>query len=280
MPRVRISLFESEPTLAQQLIVSFWAINLGFVGVLWLTTSVFSGGAPELLDAFGMLFGLLATFFALTQFMLMGRIAWIEQEFGLDRLASFHRLNGYLTITFILLHPIFITVSFALENHINLWQQYVDLIMNFSYVWLALVAQILFIAVAASSIYIARKRLKFESWYFVHLTVYAAIVFASLHQLAIGMSFSMAIRCRARTGWVCMRLWRSICWFGGSACRCGTSCDSVSSSIKSWPKLPPQLPSTSAVATFVDGRSCRDNSCLSGFLPKVFGGRSTRFRSP
>jgi predicted ferric reductase len=189
MSRLRTKLFQGEPSLPQQAIVGFWGVNLALVLGLWLTTTEFSGGTAILLDALAMLFGLLATFFALTQFMLMGRINWIERHFGLDHLASYHRINGYLAFSCILVHPIFVTISYAMERHINLWQQYLDLIFHYDYVWLAFIAQILFIFVVGSSIYIARKRLKFETWYFVHLAVYAAIIIVPLHQLAVGDSF-------------------------------------------------------------------------------------------
>ena len=190
MSEVRIKLIGDRPaTLAQQAIIGFWGVNLALVVALWFTTSAFSTELPVMLDTFAMLFGLLATFFALTQFMLMGRIGWIERRFGLDHLASYHRINGYLAFTFILIHPIFVTVSYALAQHINIWQQYLQLIEHYRYVWLALIAQILFIFVVGSSIFIVRRRLKFESWYFVHLAVYIAIVIVPLHQIEVGDSF-------------------------------------------------------------------------------------------
>ncbi len=190
MARVHIKLLgDSEPTLGQQAIIGFWGVNLALVVGLWLTTTEFSSETSIVLDALAMLFGLLATYFALTQFMLMGRIGWIERRFGLDRLASYHRINGYLAFSFILIHPIFVTTSYAMERHVNLWRQYLDLLEHYRYVWLAAIAQLLFIFVVGSSIYIARKRLKFETWYFVHLAVYAAIIIVPLHQLAVGDSF-------------------------------------------------------------------------------------------
>jgi len=184
-----LPLFDERPTLWQQLVVGFWYINLGLVGVLWATTADF-GGLADWLDAAGMLVGLLAVYFALTQFMLMGRIGWLERHFGLDRLAGYHRINGYLAISFILVHPIFITFSYALSAHIGPIHQYADLITKYAWVWLALIGELLFITVVASSIYIARRRLKFETWYFVHLLVYLAIVCVSIHPFFVSDSFS------------------------------------------------------------------------------------------
>lgn len=199
---LRTKLFDGPSTITQQLIISFWGANLGAVVLLWATTTEFTTDLSLALHNIGLLLGLLATFFALTQFMLMGRVAWVERNFGLEHLASYHRLNGYLAITFILLHPIFITASHSLESHRNFVGEYVYSVSHDPYVWMALIAEVLFVTVVASSIYIARRHLKFETWYFVHLMVYAAIVLVPFHQLTIGSSFVAGFHPLARAYWL------------------------------------------------------------------------------
>lgn len=186
---IKIKLFEGSPTLAQQAVVGLWTLNLGFLIVLVAITATGYSTAAEILDTIGMLFGVMAVYFALTQFMLMGRIGWIERHFGLDHLASWHRINGYLAIIFILIHPIFITISYALLAHVNVFHEYSDLITKYAYVWLALIGQLLFIGVVVSSIYVSRKRLKFETWYFIHIAVYLAIVLVAIHPFFVSDSF-------------------------------------------------------------------------------------------
>ncbi len=199
---LRSKFFDGRVTAIQQLIISFWLTNLGLVLLLWATTVQFTSDFSLTLHNVGLLLGLLATFFALTQFMLMGRIAWIERNFGLEHLASYHRLNGYVAIIFLLVHPIFITASHSLESRRNFIAEYGYSLQHESFVWLALIGEILFVTVVASSIYIARKRLKFESWYFVHLMVYVAIVAVSFHQFAIGSSFVGGFHPLARAYWI------------------------------------------------------------------------------
>jgi predicted ferric reductase len=184
-PKVR--LFDGRVTFAQRLIVLVWGLVLLSIVALWVTGSsqLIGTSLSGTLLAIGRLLGLLATFFALTQFMLMGRVAWIERQFGLDRLAGYHRLNGYLAIMLIVLHPIFIVGSYAVQTGRNYIVEYFDTIQRIPYVWLALIAEILFVMVVLSSIYIARKRMPFEAWYFVHLLVYAAIVIVPFHQFVI-----------------------------------------------------------------------------------------------
>lgn len=181
-PNVR--LFDGTLTLAQQAIILLWASVLLSVVGLWISGSfdLLTTGFSGTLLSVGRLLGLLATFFALTQFMLMGRILWIERAFGLDRLASFHRLNGYMAITFIVLHPIFIVSSYAVASGRNYVVEYINTLIEHPYAWLALIAETLFVTVVISSIYIARKHLKFETWYYVHLMVYVAIALVPFHQ--------------------------------------------------------------------------------------------------
>lgn len=187
----KIHLFDGPLTLAQQLILLFWGALLVSVVGVWapLGVPMLAGGdLNSLFLSIADILGLLATFFALTQFMLMGRIAWIERAFGLDRLASYHRFNGYMAITLIVIHPIFITLHHMVEDQTNIVSAYLSIFSEHAYTLWALIAEILFVAVVLSSMYIARKRLKFETWYYVHLMVYAAIILASLHQFANGTS--------------------------------------------------------------------------------------------
>ena len=189
---MKIPLFDGPATTAQQVIIGLWSATLFGVVAFWglVSAPMISGGLASALLSIGALIGLLATFFALTQFMLMGRIDWIESAFGLDKLARYHRFNGYAAIILIVLHAPLIVASYALRSKTNYFEQYIQLVQTLPYVNLAAIAVVLFVGVVASSIYIARKHLKFETWYYVHLAVYVAIVFASLHQFAIGSSLN------------------------------------------------------------------------------------------
>lgn len=182
--KLKIGLVDTRPTLPQQAIIVVWYLLISSVVGIWIfgSSELLSMGLSGALLSIGRLLGLLATFFALTQFMLMGRIVWIEKSFGLDRLANFHRFNGYMTIILILLHPVFIVSSYSLASGQNYVAQYIEIVRFTPFVWLALIAQILFVSVVISSIYIVRKRMKFEMWYYVHLMVYGAIILVPFHQ--------------------------------------------------------------------------------------------------
>ena len=189
---MKTKLLTGKLTTKQGLVIGTWYVNLLLAVVLWATTSasLLSSGSPGgILLAIGRLLGILATVFALTQFLLMGRILWIERPFGLDHLASYHHFNGLAAITLILIHPLFVIAGYSLAGHTNYIETYVNVLQHYSYVSWALLAEILFVLVVATSIYIVRRKLKFESWYSVHLLVYAAIVLVFFHQFAVGGSF-------------------------------------------------------------------------------------------
>ncbi|HSW81170.1 MAG TPA: ferric reductase-like transmembrane domain-containing protein [Candidatus Saccharimonas sp.] len=166
-----------------------WAVNLAIIIWFWVTGNarieLASGDLVAVWHAFARLFGLLATFCALTQFVLMGRAGWLEPIFGMDRLAIFHRRNGIATILLILAHSISIVITHALLTGRGLAGG-VELTFGLPYIWWAAIAEALFIITVGTSIFIVRKHLKFEWWYTVHWCNYAAIVIVPFHQLANG----------------------------------------------------------------------------------------------
>lgn len=167
---------------------SVWVANLACIVWFWLplgVPEVVSGDLTTMLHAVGRLCGLLATYCALVQFIVMGRIGWLEPIFGLDRLAIFHRRNGIAAISLILLHA-----WLMMFTHTQLiGSADIFAILQVPYVWMAMLAETLFIATVGLSIYIVRKHLKFETWYAVHLLNYAAIALVPWHQLTNGGDF-------------------------------------------------------------------------------------------
>jgi predicted ferric reductase len=169
---------------------SFLLFNLSVILYIWFDTSfdLLLTGLDGTWISLGRLFGLLAALCALLQFMLMSRAPWIERAFGLENIANFHRLNGYAVIILISLHPLALTIGYAAGN--SLLQQYLTFLNEYEDVFKAFISVVLFFSVAATSIYIVRKRLKFETWYYVHLMVYAAVILAFGHQVTVGGSFA------------------------------------------------------------------------------------------
>lgn len=162
-------------------------INLAVVLIIWANSSVPLLGSNFLL-AIARLTGLLATFCALMQFVLIGRMPVIEQEFGLDKLARIHHKNGRWTYIFMIAHVSAILGYYANSLNSTIWRQLLYLVQSNEDLLKALIAIILFTTVFVTSLAIVRLKLKYEAWYFVHLIVYIAILLPFAHQIKLGGS--------------------------------------------------------------------------------------------
>jgi predicted ferric reductase len=148
------------------------------------------GSASARLTALGQLTALLGTYGALVQIVLMTRSPWLEQLFGLDRLAHWHRWLGFGVTWAILAHVVLTTAGYALGDGNSLASETVKLLTTFPYVLMATVGTGMLVMVAVMSIRVARRRLAYETWHFIHLYAYLAIALSFGHVLAVGTDFS------------------------------------------------------------------------------------------
>ena len=142
------------------------------------------------LTALGQLTALLGTYAALVQIVLMSRSPWLDQLFGMDRLARWHRVLGFSCVNLICAHVVLTTVGYALGDGASVAAEAWRLLTTFPYVLMATVGTGLLIMVAAASARLARARLEYETWHFIHLYAYLAIALSFGHVLAVGTDFS------------------------------------------------------------------------------------------
>lgn len=136
-----------------------------------------------LLLAFGRATGLLAAFFLLLQFLLVGRVAWLEKVFGHDRLTHAHHYVGGLFLLCVVAHPLLLVAHYQDEGW---WAKVLDFWHNWDDVAGAMIAAVMFLIVGVSSWHIARRRLPYEWWMLIHTSVYLAFALAFAHQFAVG----------------------------------------------------------------------------------------------
>lgn len=164
-------------------------------GVLILAMWIRHGGLDQgstlggVLTGIGQVTALYGTYLALIQLVLMSRSPWLDQVFGMDRLAGAHRWIGFGTVWLLLGHGVFTTVGYAIGDRQNPVAEFLTLITTYPYVLMATVSGVLFAAVAISSIRKARRKLSYETWYGIHLYAYLAIALGFLHQLFVGTDF-------------------------------------------------------------------------------------------
>lgn len=178
--------------MAKKFLFLLFFANLLIIIFFWWqgSSSLFGGEVSDIILAFARLCGLLAVFFVLLQFVMRGRAIWVEEVFGLNNLATAHRLNGYLSLSFITLHVLLILTSFSMVAKTNAVVQLIDFITNYFDLLKAFLAFLLFLTIVFFSIYIVRKRLKYETWYYIHIFTYLAIFLAWGHQITFGGDFA------------------------------------------------------------------------------------------
>jgi predicted ferric reductase len=181
--------------LAHRRVVATLALGLlvGNAAVLvWLwyhggnVTHVSTTG--DLFMSIARLTGLFGAYLSLVQVVLLARLPWIERLVGFDRLTIWHRWNGHAALDLILLHVLFSVWGYALLDKVSVPKEISRMLGGGIYPGMitATVGTALMVAVVVSSIVIVRRRLRYELWYAVHLTVYAAIALAWFHQIPTG----------------------------------------------------------------------------------------------
>ena len=163
--------------------------NLVVILVVW-----WHGVLPEIqadmvagpLVAFGRLAGLLAFYLILWQIMFIGRVGWIEKAWGHDKLSRFHHFFGLTAISILFFHPILLMMGYSKLAQTTLASQFWLFLTSYYYTISALIAYLMFLGIVVMSLWIVRKWLKYETWYYIHFTLYVAIVLAFIHQPANG----------------------------------------------------------------------------------------------
>ncbi len=156
------------------------------VAVWWLGSGGLAlGGGDDLLIALGRLAGLLAEFLILIQLLLIGRIHAIERAFGHDRLLRPHRWIGYSIIPVLIAHPLLLARGYG-----GSWAAVGEQLMAFVTKWAdvdaALFGFVIMTIVVLATLPPIRRRLKYETWYGIHLLIYVGIGLAFGHQINSG----------------------------------------------------------------------------------------------
>lgn len=167
--------------------------GLGFGATLALGLTAESRGALAapggISIAVGRLAGLAGTYLLLLMVLLMARIPAVERAVGQDRLARWHARIGPWPIVLLGAHVVFITLGYAQSSTTGVIRQFWLFIDSYPDVLAAVVGFALLVMVAVLSVRAARRRLRYETWWAIHLYVYIALALSFAHQLATGASF-------------------------------------------------------------------------------------------
>lgn len=161
------------------------SIGLAFVG-----QSIASfGSAGGWFTFFGRLTGLSGTYLLIIMVLLVTRLPWLEETVGQVRLVRWHRTVGGWPIALIALHVVFITLGYAEASHVGFVSEFWTFIVHYPNMLTATVAFALLILAGVTSIPVVRRRMKYQTWWVVHVYLYLALVLAFAHQIKAGVMF-------------------------------------------------------------------------------------------
>ena len=179
-----------------------WASAL-VVLVLWLTghgAQDLLTSPAELLTSTGRLTGLVAADLLLIQVLLMARVPWIERSYGQDELARRHRLVGFWSFNLMIVHVVLITVGYTLNDKTDLFHETWSILSTYAGMLLALAGTAALTLVAITSVRVARRTLRYESWHLLHLYAYLGVGLSLPHEIWTGADFTS-------TGWARVYWW-------------------------------------------------------------------------
>jgi predicted ferric reductase len=172
--------------------VACWGTALVVVA-LWLTgrgAQSLTAGTAEQLTSIGRASGLVSADLLLLQVFLMARVPIVERSYGQDELARRHRLVGFWSFNLLLVHIVTITVGYALSGHMNVVRELWNLVTTYGGMLLAAASTIALTVVTVTSVRVARRALRYESWHLLHLYAYVGIAFSVPHEIWTGADFA------------------------------------------------------------------------------------------
>src|SRR5260370_24595757 len=98
-------------------------------------------------------------------------------------------MGGRYIVSLVVAHGLLIVWGYAVEAHTSLTSETATLLTQYPDVLMATVAGFLLLGVGIVSMRAARRRVRYETWYYLHLYTYLAIALAFSHQFADGTTF-------------------------------------------------------------------------------------------
>ncbi len=141
------------------------------------------------ITAFSRIAAMVGTFFALVCLILIARVPWLEKEIGQDRLVAWHRKLAPYSLYLIAAHVLFVSVGYGMLDGINAWNEFWRLTLNTGWMLPAFAGLVFMIMVGVTSYKRARSKMKYETWWQLHLYSYLGITLSFMHQIESGAMF-------------------------------------------------------------------------------------------
>ena len=174
----------------------------------------------------GRVTGLLGAYLLMILVVLVARLPAVERVAGHDKLLALHRRIAPWTLVALVAHAVLITAGYAAEARTGVLHELWRLLTQYPGMITAGVGLILLTVAGLTSVRHARRRMRHETWWAVHLYTYLALALAFSHQIATGRAF--VTHPLAQAFWIALWLATAgvvLVYRVGCPCsaRCGTS---------------------------------------------------------
>ena len=146
-------------------------------------------GTYQIITTISRFAALTGAYLALLGLLLVSRITWIERAVGHDRLVSWHRKSAPYALFLILIHVLLVALGYAANDNIRVGAELWRLVTTYPWMLPAFVGFLAFMAAGISSYKRVRSKMKYETWWTIHLYTYIAIAFSFMHQVLTGVMF-------------------------------------------------------------------------------------------
>ena len=176
------------------------AMAAGVVAVLlmWWHDGPELGSPGDVITTAGDVCGLLVGYGVVVQVALMARLPPVERGVGADRLARWHARTGRWVVSLLIAHVLLIIWGYAVSANARVTSEAWSVVTTQPDVLMATLALFLLVGIGVVSLRAARRRLRYETWYYLHFYTYLAIALAFSHQFAVGPDFAPLAN---RIGW-------------------------------------------------------------------------------
>ncbi|WP_329138769.1 ferredoxin reductase family protein [Streptomyces sp. NBC_01476] len=166
-----------------------WAGAAVVLALWWQDTGAVVGTADWLIGA-GRIAGLLSGYGCALLVGLMARIPVLERGVGSDRVARWHAALGRYTVCLLIAHVTLILWGYAVQARTGVAGEASTVVLTYPEMLKGTIGGLLLLAVGAVSARAVRRKVRYETWYYLHLLTYLAVFLAFWHQLALGADFA------------------------------------------------------------------------------------------
>jgi predicted ferric reductase len=167
--------------------ILFWAGLAASVEVWWVNTEAAPVSGPAMaLVAAGRVTGMAGGYLLLVQVLMMSRAAWLEAWVGAHELLFWHRSLGTAVVVVVVGHVALTVVGYAAVADTTVVHETWSMVSTYEDMVSASVATGVLVAVAVLAVRAVRRRVRYEVWYFLHLSSYLVLLLGYGHQFAVG----------------------------------------------------------------------------------------------